>query len=124
MTIAILYTTISTALYYLASRAKITHGIWSRYPKWLDYWMLCSACFGFPVGVALAVGLGRPLGLDFLGLAANAWYTPVVAGLASMVWTPILGRIMVASWQDLMEIDDDLPNRDNVVPFNGSDKAS
>lgn len=40
----ILYPMLTTALYYLGARAMITKFIWSRYPKWLDKFMLCSAC--------------------------------------------------------------------------------
>lgn len=115
MTAALLYVTISTALYYLASRAKLTHALWSRYPKWLEYWVLCAACLGFWLGVVLGA-LGRVLELDFLSLAGDAWYTPVVVGLCTMVWTPILARHMVEGWMVLLTTDDDEEPPDERAP--------
>ncbi len=106
MTTAALYVTLSVALYYLASRAKITEGIWSRYPTWLNEWTLCSACSGFWYGFVLAIAIGAPLNLPLLGMPAGAAYTPIVAGLLTMVWTPILARAMVVGWMDLMQTDE------------------
>ena len=107
MTTALLYLTISAALYYLASRAKLTHFLWSRYPEWLAYWTLCSACSAFAYGVGLGALGGQVLHLDFLGLDGTAWYTPGVVGLCTMVWTPILARHMVECWMLLLTTDED-----------------
>jgi hypothetical protein len=109
MTAAILYVTLSAAAYYLVSRAKLTEPLWRNYPKPVEYWTLCAACSGFWYGACAAVLLGRPLHLDFAGLPSGAWYTPLVAGLASMVWTPIVGRAMVVGWMDLLQTDEEDP---------------
>jgi hypothetical protein len=101
VTALVLYVTLSAAAYYLVARAKITEALWSRYPPALEYWALCAACSGFAYGVVAALVVGRPLGLDFLGLDGRTWYTPLAAGLASMVWTPVLARAMVIGWMDL-----------------------
>ena len=119
MIAALLYITLSTALYYLASRAKLTHALWSRYPKWLEYWTICAACSGFAYGVGLGALGGRVLELDFLGLSGTAWYTPLAVGLCTMVWTPILARHMVEGWMVLLTTDDDEPpsERARTIPL-------
>jgi len=127
MTVAILYVTLSAAAYYLVSRAKVTEPLWRRYPKPVEYWTLCAACSGFWYGAAAAVLLGRPLDLAFLGLAGGAWYTPLVVGLASMVWTPILARAMVVAWMDLSETEDDTSENgqpDTVSRFSNDSEPS
>jgi hypothetical protein len=106
---ALLYVTLSTAAYYLASRAKITSWLWSRYPARVEYFALCAACSGLWYGAAAALAIGRPLDLPLLGLPADLWLTPIVAGAVCMVWTPIVAAIMVRAWMDLMETDDDGP---------------
>jgi len=95
MTILILYCLLTTAMYYLAYRAMITKFLWSKYPPWLDYYLGCSACSGFLYGVTVAVAIGLPYDLPFLGLAGRSWLTPVLVGLGSMVWTPILAYVHV-----------------------------
>jgi len=105
--VAVFYTTISTALFYLMSRAKLTQFAWSRYPTWLDYWLSCAACSGFWFGVGIAVLIGRTQEVGVFGLDPLAWYTPLVAGATEMVWTPILARLMIVSWMDLLVEPDD-----------------
>lgn len=89
-----LYALLTTAVYYLLAKAMITRWLWSKYPVWLDYYTSCAACSGFLYGVLVALVLGWPLDLPFLGLDGRAWWTPMLVGLGSMVWTPI-----IASWQ-------------------------
>ena len=85
-----LYALLSTAAYFLGSRAIITRPIWSRYPKWLDSFMLCAACSGFWYGVAASVGIGWYLDVPFLVLPGRFWLTPPIVGLCSLVFTPWL----------------------------------
>lgn len=131
MEIAALYVTLSTALYYLVSRAKVTEFAWSRYPSWLEYWTTCAACSGFWYGIGIAVLLGRTQELWLFGLDPLAWYTPLVAGATTMVWTPILARLMVVSWMDLVilpepAVDDSEEPTDpmRVVPLRPPDNGA
>lgn len=86
----VLYALLTTALYYLFSRAMITKSLWSRYPAWLDYYTACAACSGFLYGGVVALAIGWTQDLSFLGLSGRFWATPIVVGLGSLVWTPIL----------------------------------
>lgn len=91
--VPILYALLTTCLYYLGVRAKITHWLWSRYPKWLDNFMMCSACSGFWYGLVVAFGIGWWRELPFLGLPGRLWITPIVIAFCSIVWTPIIAAI-------------------------------
>jgi len=84
-----LYMGLSTALYYLGARAKVTRPLRRLYPDALADLMYCPACSTFWYGGILALVLGRPLGLPFLGLDGGAWYTPLAAGLVAMVIAPL-----------------------------------
>lgn len=104
MLLAIFIVTASVGAYYLASRAKITEFLWRRYPSWLEYWTLCAACSGLWYGAGAAAGLGY--GLDW-------WFTPnnpaanIALGAAlGLVWTPIIGALMVAGWMNLADVDE------------------
>lgn len=88
----LLYALLTTAVYYLMARAAITQFLWSRYPWWLDYYTLCAACSGVLYGVAVSLILGWTLNLPFLGLPGRFWLTPIIVGLCSMIWTPILAN--------------------------------
>lgn len=87
----VLYAFLTTAMYYLGARAVVTSWLWSRYPGWLDKFMLCSACSGFWYGIGVA-GIGWALNLEFLSLPGRHWLTVVAVGLCSMIWTPIFAR--------------------------------
>ena len=91
----VLYSLLTTALYYLFARAMITKPLWSRYPGWLDYYTTCAACSGFLYGVTVAFAIGWTQDLPFLGLSGRFWMTPIAVGLGSLVWTPILGDFHV-----------------------------
>jgi len=90
----LLYTLLSSALFYLGSRALVTRWLWSRYPAWLVGFMDCAACTGFWYGFFAALTLGRHEGLAVLGLAADAWLTPPIVGLCTLVLTPIGAGLM------------------------------
>jgi hypothetical protein len=92
-----LYALLTTAAYYLLAKAMITRWLWSKYPAWLDYYTSCAACSGFLYGVVVALVLGWPLKLTFLGLDGRAWFAPVLVGLGSMVWTPIIANMQIHS---------------------------
>lgn len=93
MTTVLLYALLTTSLYYLGVRAKITRWLWSRYPKWLDNFMMCAACSGFWYGLAVGFVGGWDYDLPFLGLAGRSWITPFVVAFCSIVWTPIIAAI-------------------------------
>lgn len=86
----VLYALLTAALYYLGARAVITSWLWSRYPRWLAKVTDCSACSGFWYGVAVSEVLRRPL----CSIPGDAWYLPILVGLCSMVWTPIVACAM------------------------------
>jgi len=100
MTTAVLYVTLTTGLYYLAARAKVTEALWSRYPSWLDYWATCAACAGFWYGIGCGV-LGTWLNLPLFGLDPDHWFTVLAAGVLGMVWTPVAAFAMVSGWEQL-----------------------
>lgn len=93
----LLFVLVSTACFYLGSRAVITRFLWSRYPSWLASFMDCAACSGFWYGLGLAIvwGQWRPLPFDLPLEAA-----PLV-GLCSMVWTPFGAAMMQRSIDDV-----------------------
>ncbi|KKN61339.1 hypothetical protein LCGC14_0522710 [marine sediment metagenome] len=103
MNTVVLYITISTALYYLLARAKITQWLWSRFPAWLEYWTLCAACSGTFYCAGAAVVLGRHYDLPLLGFAGDHPLAIVVAGALGMVFTPIVAYLQVLGWSNLME---------------------
>lgn len=111
-----LYGLLTTATYYLLAKAMITHAIWSRYPAWLDYYTSCAACSGFLYGGVVALVLGWSLDLPFLGLDGRWWLTPIIVGLGSMVWTPILANAQV---QALLQLG--VPPADAAAPETPSD---
>ena len=104
---------LTTAAYYLGSRAMITRPIWSLYPPRLAAFMDCPSCSGFWYGLIVgAIGCGG-LGLPFLGLDTLQLYTPLAVALCSMVWTPVLAAIQHTAFERLgsavMGPDDDGP---------------
>jgi hypothetical protein len=101
----ILYPLLTVAFYYLLSRAMITRFLWSRYPKWLDYYTLCAACSGFLYGIAVAFAIGWYRDMSFLGLPGRWWGTPLVVGLSSLVWTPVVARWHIQSLLDVSGTD-------------------
>lgn len=90
----LLYALLTTALYYLGSRAEITRWIWSRYPAPFASFMDCPACTGFWWGFALASGVGRDLKLSYMGLDPDRIWTWFAVGLCSIVLTPIVAGLM------------------------------
>lgn len=80
---------ITTALYYLGSRALITSWLWSRYPQRLARFMDCAACTGFWYGLGVTLVLGSSVPFD-----VPTWGVPIIVGLCSMVWTPLVAALM------------------------------
>lgn len=96
----IFYTLASTALWYLGSRALITHSIWTRYPPKVAKFFDCSACSGFWYGFVFAATLGRHRDYAFLDLAGREPYTPFVVGLCMIAAVPICaGLVQWGFWQ-------------------------
>jgi hypothetical protein len=94
-----LYALLTSASYFLGSRALVTKWIWSRYPKRLDAFMLCAACSGFWYGVAVSFGIGWYLDVPFLVLPGRFWLTPWVVGLCSLVFTPWISAKHLSAMQ-------------------------
>jgi hypothetical protein len=90
----LIYPLLTVALYYLGARAMITQFLWSRYSPRVDAFMQCAACAGFWYGVGLGIA-GLVTDTPFIG--SLAWWTPIAAGLASVVWTPILADVHEAA---------------------------
>lgn len=97
----ILYMLVTPALYYLGSRAVITHWLWSRYPSRLALFMDCSACSGTWYGAIVGLVGGYCLNQPFLGLDGDAWPTIIAIALCSMTWTPIIAALMQWGFETL-----------------------
>lgn len=93
MTGLVIYPLITAAMFYLGSRAKITEFAWSRYPASVTSFMDCAACTGFWYGLLVSLVLQVEVGT----LPVKEWYAPLVIGLCSMVWTPIVAYLMDTS---------------------------
>jgi len=91
ITTIVVYPLLCAALYYLGAWATITAPIHTRFPGWLRSFVECAACSGFWYGGLAAILIGRLLGLPFIGLDGVHWATPVIVGVCSIFWTPILG---------------------------------
>ena len=109
MTIVLLYALLTTATYYLLARAMITKPLWSRYPRWLDYYTMCAACSGLLYGVVVALAIGWTQDLPFAGLPGRFWLTPPLVGLSSMIWMPILASLHVGALVQLGVEDPKVP---------------
>ena len=99
--IVLLYPLITAMFYYLGARAMITQWLWSRYPPWLDHFMMCSACTGVWYGAAVAAVGGYGLGVPFVGLAGDHWSTVIVVALCSGVWTPFMSLAHIKALEAL-----------------------
>jgi hypothetical protein len=90
----LIYPLLTTALFYLGARAKLTAPITRHLPGELNEVLACPACSGAWYGMACAV-FGFFTRTPFLG--ASAWWTLPVIALASMIWTPMLAALQEAS---------------------------
>lgn len=91
----VIYALLTTAAFYLGSRAVITRFLWSRYPPAFARFMDCAACSGFWYGLIAAGALD--LGPANVPPAAR----PVVIALCSAVWTPIVAGLMQHGFEQL-----------------------
>ena len=87
----LLHVLVTTALFYLGSRAQVTRWLWSRYPRPIAYIADCAACSGFWYGVCVALA-AHAAGVGTLpvpwGPAAI-----VVGACAGMIGTPMLAYL-------------------------------
>jgi hypothetical protein len=93
----LIYALLTSAAFYLGSRAVITRKLWSRYPINLAKFMDCAACSGAWYGFLASAILRLPLP----GILANEWASVPVIGLCSIVWTPIVAGLMQAGFERL-----------------------
>ncbi len=94
MIVLILFSLISTALWYLGSRALVTRWLWSKYPKPLSEFMDCPACVGFWWGLLLDWQVSPHVGGHALGLPSWPIWTLILTGLCLLVTTPIVAGLM------------------------------
>ena len=108
----LIYALLTPALFYLGSRATVTSWLWSRYPSKLAKFMDCAACSGAWYGVLVSTVLRLPYdGVYGEADECPTWAIPIVIGLCSMVWTPIIGGIMQAGFERLgTTVEDDGAN--------------
>jgi len=92
-----IYSLLTSAAFYLGSRAKITAFVWSRYPRKLASFMDCAACTGFWYGLVFGALLSAYLPI---GSIPGGVYVIVVA-LCSIVTTPIVAGLMQAGFERL-----------------------
>jgi hypothetical protein len=89
---------LTTASYYLGSRAMITRFAWAHYPPSFAAFMDCAACSGFWYGAGLStlfVVCQRDLPFQLTADPLSIF----VCGLVSMVLTPIGGAIMTRAFE-------------------------
>jgi hypothetical protein len=103
----LVYALLTTAMFYLGSRAVVTRWLWSRYPSKLAHFMDCAACSGAWYGLIIGYvaqllhnGAGQTLQPPGL-LSLSEPYSPIVVALCSMVWTPIVAGFMQAGFERL-----------------------
>ena len=106
----VLYALLTTAAFYLGSRAVITAWLWSRYPPKLARFFDCAACSGWWYGLVIGMALSWGIGISPLGIPATEWYSPIVIAFGSLVWTPILAAVMQMGLERLgSAVDDEAP---------------
>jgi hypothetical protein len=105
MELLIVYALLTSSAFYLGSRAVITSWLWGRYPKRLARFMDCAACSGAWYGAGFSY-LANVLGYPSSGPLAE-WWSPILVGLCSIVWTPIVAGLMQAGFERLGTVVDD-----------------
>jgi len=93
----LIYASLTTAAFYLGSRAVVTRWLWQRYPRKFAQFMDCAACTGFWYGAIAAWILGDRIAFGIPG----SFFNSVLVGLCSIVWTPILGGAMQRGFDSL-----------------------
>lgn len=91
ISVLVLYVLLSTACFYLGSRARITSWLWSRYPTRFARFMDCPACTGFWWGVIWASAIQHNvIGIPFWPMVTE----PILIGLCMIVLVPIAAGLM------------------------------
>jgi hypothetical protein len=97
----LLFSLLTSAMFYLGSRATITRGLWSKYPPKLARFMDCAACSGAWYGAIVGL-FAHLLHFGAVGiLNGPEWYSPIVVMLCSIVWTPIVSGYMQRGFEML-----------------------
>lgn len=86
---------VTSAMFYLGSRAVITRSLWSRYPPWLARWFDCAACSGAWYGLIVGI-VGK-----YTMWLGGAIPHPLVVMLCAIVWTPIVTGLMQTGFERL-----------------------
>lgn len=116
----LLYALLTTAAYSLLTQARITEWLWSRYPDGFAEFMNCPSCSGFWYGIGCGA-LGWWMDWPFLVAEPDHWLTPVLVGLCSYVWTPILACTYTDAYARMVAAGD-ASDADGEPP-DGSDRA-
>ena len=90
----IIYSLLSTAMYYLGSRAIITRRLWLAYPPAVARFADCPACIGTWYGLGLSMSVGWYYDLDVFMFKAHDWATPIVVAFCMMVLVPMVAGLM------------------------------
>jgi hypothetical protein len=93
----LIYSLLTASAFYLGSRAKVTEWVWTKYPPAFARFMDCAACSGAWYGLIAALLLR-----DFLPTTGiRQEVEPIVIGLCSVVWTPVVAGLMQAGFERL-----------------------
>lgn len=92
MTTLVLYALLTGSIAYVVGWSSLMaaprDALEERWPA-LGRYLVCPFCTGFLYGLGLALVLGRWQDLPYLGLAGDAWVTPLVVAVCSILTTPI-----------------------------------
>lgn len=105
----LLYASLTSALFYLGSRALLTAFLWTRYPPKLARFFDCPSCTGFWWGVIATIVVPPPW---YTWPFYHEWSSPIIVGLCAIVWTPIVAGLMQRGFESLgsaVPEDDDGP---------------
>lgn len=96
----VIFALLSSALWYLGSRALITRRLWSMYSPRFARFMDCSACSGFWYGYLMTLvasfqdALLNPLQPSRILDSVPTWAAPIIVGLSMIVLVPIVAGFM------------------------------
>jgi len=101
MEIMLVYALLTSAAFYLGSRAMITRWLWSRYPPRFARFMDCAACTGFWYGLIAGIVGTYAIPEDLTISIPKILRLPLIVALCSIVWTPIVAGYMQLGFERL-----------------------